>query len=196
MGCKILLVPEHALVYQEDSFHMLERRSMKLPRVASSGNGCHRCCLHVLLLCASVPDRRTALEIRVIKELLQDLAGELRWVSSERQWADGPTKTSSRQLLANRLRHGRLGFDWNPQYVAAKRKPSQERQANMDQDAEPPPQRSQVINEDVMGENELGDDIEMEGSSEQQAETGKPATASGDAYMVHTTRRVFQRRPA
>ena len=76
MGYMILLVPEHALVYQEDSFHMLEWRSMKLPRVASSGNGCHRCCLQVLLLCASVPDRRTALEIRVIKELLQDLAGE------------------------------------------------------------------------------------------------------------------------
>lgn len=121
MGYMILLVPEHALVYQEDSFHMLEWQSMKLPRVASSGNECHRCCLQVLLLCASVPDRRTALEIRVIKELLQDLAGELRWVSSERQWADGPTKTSSRQLLANRLRHGRVGFDWNPQYVAAKR---------------------------------------------------------------------------
>jgi hypothetical protein len=66
----------------------------------------------------------------------------------------------------------------------------------MDQDAEPAPQRSRVINEDVIGENELGDEIEMEGSSEQQAETGKPATASGDTYMVHTTRRVFQRRPA
>jgi len=67
--------------------------------------------------------------------------------------------------------------------VAAKQKPAQERQANMDQHAAPPPQRLRVINEDVMDENELGDETEMEEISEQNAES--PAAASG-AYMVHT----------
>ena len=60
---------------------------------------------------SSVTDRRIALEVRVSKELVMELKGELKWVSSERQWADGLTKLSARQLLARRL---------GP-YVAAKR---------------------------------------------------------------------------
>eukprot|EP00435_Cladocopium_sp_Y103_P073124 s421_g42.t1 len=76
---------------------------------------------------SNVTDRRIALEIRVIKELVQELRGELKWVSSERQWADGLTKISARQLLASRLRHGRIGFYWDPSYTAAKKKPAAER---------------------------------------------------------------------
>jgi len=56
---------------------------------------------------SSVTDRRIALEVRVSKELVMELKGELNWVSSERQWADGLTKLS----VASRL---------GP-YVAAKR---------------------------------------------------------------------------
>ena len=228
-GYMILLVPEHTLVNQEDNFHMLEWRSMKLPRVARSSLAAetqaaaqatdatdavckfwdHLLCPNLQLaellrrpttlkpvmitdakalydsfhretVTANVTDRRTALEIRVIKELLQDLGGELRWVSSERQWADGLTKTSSRQLLANRLRHGKIGFYWDPQYVAAKRKPAQERQANMDQHAAPPPQRLRVINEDVMDE-ELGDETET-----QDAESPANAAVASGVYMVYT----------
>ena len=67
-------------------------------------------------------DRRTALEVKVIKEGLQSLGGSLRWHSSERQFADGLTKESTRQLLADRLRHHRLKFTWDPTYQASKRK--------------------------------------------------------------------------
>ncbi len=42
-------------------------------------------------LVSSVTDRRISLEIRVEKEQLQSLDGNLRWVSSERQLADGLT---------------------------------------------------------------------------------------------------------
>ena len=53
-------------------------------------------------------DKRSGLEIRVVKEQLQSLNGKLRWVSSERQLADGLTKMSTRQSLADRLRHGKV----------------------------------------------------------------------------------------
>ena len=78
-------------------------------------------------LVSSVTDRRVSLEIRVVKEQMQSVSGSLRWVSSERQLADGLTKDSARQLLADRLRHGQIKFLWDPDYVAAKKKPLHER---------------------------------------------------------------------
>ena len=55
-------------------------------------------------------DRRSGLEIRVVKEQLEGLGGRLLWVSSERQLADGLTKMSVRQTFADKLRHGRVKF--------------------------------------------------------------------------------------
>ena len=78
-------------------------------------------------LISSVTDRRISLEIRVVKEQLQSLGGNLRWVSSERQLADGLTKESTRQSLGDRLRHAKVKFLWDPDYVAAKKKPLAER---------------------------------------------------------------------
>ena len=73
-------------------------------------------------------DKRTSLEIRVAKEQMLSLSGTLRWVSSERQYADGLTKCSTRKLLAERLRHGRLKLVWDPSYTSAKRKDAQARE--------------------------------------------------------------------
>ena len=53
-------------------------------------------------------DRRTGCEIMVMKERLQSFGGHLRWMSSELQYADGQTKLSTRQLLADRLRSHQL----------------------------------------------------------------------------------------
>ena len=52
-------------------------------------------------LISSVTDRRISLEIRVVKEQMESLGGSPRWVSSERQLADGLTKDSARQLFAS-----------------------------------------------------------------------------------------------
>ena len=71
---------------------------------------------------SSVVDKRVSLEIRVMKERMECLGGGLRWMSSERQIADGLTKESARLLLASRLRHGRLKLTWDPTYTAAKKK--------------------------------------------------------------------------
>ena len=56
------------------------------------------------------------------------LGGRLRWMSSERQFADGFTKFGTRQLLADRLRYGKVKYTWDPDYVASKRKGYEERQ--------------------------------------------------------------------
>ena len=82
---------------------------------------------HREALVSNVTDRRSSLEIRVVKEQFQALGGTLRWVSSDRQLADGLTKASMRQNLADKLRHGQLKFLYDPDYVAAKKKTVAER---------------------------------------------------------------------
>ena len=76
---------------------------------------------------SSSVDKRTYLEIRVAKQQVTELGGSLRWVSSERQYADGLTKTSTRSLLADRWRDGRIKLVWDPGYVSAKKKTKEER---------------------------------------------------------------------
>ena len=83
-----------------------------------------------------VTDKRTGLEIRVTKERLGDLDGTFKWISSERQYADGLTKEGTRQLLADRLRHGKIKFTWDPLYIAAKKKLS-DRVKSRDEFAQP-----------------------------------------------------------
>ena len=55
------------------------------------------------------------------------IGGRLRWMSSERQFADGLTKAGTRQLLADRLRYGKVKYTWDPDYVASKKKDAGER---------------------------------------------------------------------
>eukprot|EP00975_Prorocentrum_lima_P018632 3921010-Prorocentrum_lima.AAC.1 len=49
-------------------------------------------------------DRRTGSEVMVLKQAMKSSGSEWRWCSSERQFADGLTKTSARQLLCDRMR--------------------------------------------------------------------------------------------
>ena len=79
-------------------------------------------------LFGNLVDKRTGLEILVLKERLTDLNGTFRWISSERQFADSLTKTATRQLLADRLRYGRIKFTYDAEYTAAKRKTAEDRQ--------------------------------------------------------------------
>ena len=86
---------------------------------------------------ASTVDKRTGLEIRVAKEQLTSLGGMLRWVSSERQYADGLTKMSTRALLAERIRYHKMKLMWDPEYTSAKKKTAAEREASRTEFAEP-----------------------------------------------------------
>ena len=80
---------------------------------------------------SSVVDKKVSLEARVMKERLLSLGGSLRWMSSERQMADGLIKESVRTLLAQRLRYGQVKLTWDPHYKAAKKKTKEELQANL-----------------------------------------------------------------
>ena len=63
---------------------------------------------------------------------MQECQALLRWVSSEAQYADGMTKPSARQLLTDRLRTHmfKLQADADEDFVAAKKKTQQQREAN------------------------------------------------------------------
>ena len=49
-------------------------------------------------------NKRTGIELLVLRQTLANTCSIVRWVSSERQIADGLTQISARQLFADRLR--------------------------------------------------------------------------------------------
>ena len=178
-GYLIFVVPKK-IFEKETSYHLIEWRSFKLPRVARSSLSAEaqafgqtadvveficrywtclfnppsklkecldqRSDLEPVMITdakalydsynkegltgSSSVDKRTSLEIRVGKEQLQALGGVLKWMSSEKQFADGLTKSSTRTLLADRLRHHRQKLVWDPYYTSAKRKDAAEREAS------------------------------------------------------------------
>ena len=67
--------------------------------------------------------KRTAVELLVYRQTLKLTSSVLRWVSSERQLADGLTKVSARQLFADRLKVQRYRLVYDPEFVAAKKRP-------------------------------------------------------------------------
>ena len=83
-------------------------------------------------LISNVTDRRSSLEIRVVKEQIGSLGGTMRWVSSDRQLADGLTKASMRQTLADKLRHAKIKFLYDPGYVAANKKTLEEKRKELE----------------------------------------------------------------
>ena len=115
-------------------------------------------------LVSNVTDRRSSLEIRVVKEQISGLGGGLRWVSSDRQLADGMTKDSMRQQLADKLRHGRIKFLYDPNYVAAKKKTLEEKKQELESTTKSrntkrkkPQSELRIIKEEL----EASEDVEM-----------------------------------
>ena len=75
-------------------------------------------------------DKRTYLEALVIKDKLRETKGHARWVSSERQYADGLTKIAASQLLADRLRTHQYSLVNDEDYQASRKKTATERKAS------------------------------------------------------------------
>ena len=78
-------------------------------------------------------DKRVAVECLVINQTLKDAGAELRWVSSERQIADGLTKLSARQNFVEQLRGGYIQLVYDEEFKAAKKKTPTERRESMRQ---------------------------------------------------------------
>ncbi|CAK0797447.1 unnamed protein product, partial [Prorocentrum cordatum] len=74
-------------------------------------------------------DKRTGIEVQVLKERMTASATGWCWVSSDRQFADGFTKLAARQLLADGLRSGTISLRFDEKFQAAKKKTAKDRQA-------------------------------------------------------------------
>ena len=72
-------------------------------------------------------DKRVAIESLVIRDGLKHTNSDLRWVSSERQLADGLTKISGRQPMCDLLRGGYVQLIYDSTFTAAKKKTQEER---------------------------------------------------------------------
>ena len=125
---------EHASIYwsllmdpRQSLQHVLNAPSLLAPVMVTDAKALFDS-YHREGVSSSVVDKRVSLEIRVMKDRLSALGGNLRWMSSERQIADGLTKEAARLLLAQRLRHGRLKLVCDPSYKAAKKKTKEELQ--------------------------------------------------------------------
>ena len=118
----------HALMHPELKLkELLKAPSTLVPTMVTDAKALYDS-YHREGVSSSVVDKRVSLEIRVMKEMMEELGGQLRWMSSERQIADGLTKESARTLLAARLRHRRLKLTWDPDYVASKKKSKKEKE--------------------------------------------------------------------
>ena len=76
-------------------------------------------------------DKRVALECLVAKELIENMKCQVRWISSERQLADGLTKIGARQAFSERFKGGYVQLVSDETYTAAKRKTKEERQKTL-----------------------------------------------------------------
>jgi len=74
--------------------------------------------------------KRTAIELLVLKQTLRETGSVMRWVSSERQVADGLTKSAARQLFADRLRTQQYRLVFDESFTAAKKKTAEDRHKN------------------------------------------------------------------
>ena len=72
-------------------------------------------------------ERRTAVEICILKERLHAVMGNFPWVNSTQQLANGFTKTSAREALAYTLSRGVHALRFDPNFVAAKKVTQSER---------------------------------------------------------------------
>ena len=87
-------------------------------------------------------DKRTMIEALVTQDKLSCCEGTTLWVSSENQWADGLTKQSAAQLLADRLRTHEVALKSDTSFQASKKKTPQERRRNQEMFAAKKPQRA------------------------------------------------------
>ena len=89
------------------------------------------------LYVSTAADKRTCLEALVTRDKLKEIGGEARWVSSERQFADGLTKDTATQLLADRLRTHLHKLTADETYQASRKKKATDRAQSANQFARP-----------------------------------------------------------
>ena len=89
-------------------------------------------------------DKRVAIEGLVIKDLLNDLHCQWRWVSSERQLSDGLTKVGARQAFVERFKGSYVQLISDTAFTASKKKSKEEREKTIAETRSTRTSRSQV----------------------------------------------------
>ena len=89
-------------------------------------------------------DKHVALECLVIKELLEDMKCQWRWISSERQLADGLTKVSARQMFSERFQGQHVQLVSDETFTAAKKKSKEDRK-NANEPCKRPLEQGQML---------------------------------------------------
>ena len=80
-------------------------------------------------------EKRTAIEVKITVERLEAACGVMRWCNSHQQLADGMTKAAAKTKLAMELRRGVHSLKYDPEHVASKKVPQEEKdkeQENLD----------------------------------------------------------------
>jgi hypothetical protein len=77
----------------------------------------------------SLSEKRTALEVIAMQQKMQSNNSYVKWVNSERQLADGLTKVSASQQLAELQVRGTMKVVFDPEYTAAKKLKAQRKQS-------------------------------------------------------------------
>ena len=83
---------------------------------------------HSIISGMKISERRTAIEVAIIKPRLQATCGELFWVNSHQQLADGLTKCAGRDSMAVILHRGTHRLSFDPNFIAAKKVTQAERE--------------------------------------------------------------------
>ena len=91
---------------------------------------------------SSGSDKRTTIEVLVTQDKLACCGGKTMWVSSELQYADGLTKDSAAQLLADRMRSHLTRLKADETFQAAKKKDAGQRKKNAEMYAIKKPKRA------------------------------------------------------
>ena len=112
---------EHLLKPNMSLESLLQEKSSLRPVVITDAKALYDS-YHREGISGSLTDKRVGLEVCVVKERLEDLGGSFKWVSSEKQYADGLTKDQTKQFLADRIRCHRIKLTWDPDFTAAKKK--------------------------------------------------------------------------
>eukprot|EP00435_Cladocopium_sp_Y103_P069297 s223_g33.t1 len=90
----------------------------------------------------STSDKRTTIEVLVTQDKLSCANGKTSWASSELQYADGLTKESAGQLLADRLRSHVTRLKTDESFQASKKKDAATRKRNTEMYAIKKPKRA------------------------------------------------------
>ncbi|CAK0856800.1 unnamed protein product [Prorocentrum cordatum] len=86
-----------------------------------------------------IAEKRTAIEVNIVNEQLAEVNARWTWVNTQQQMADGLTKLSARQMMADVLRRGVHALRCDPDFVAGKKptkRAMEQREKELDQAGE------------------------------------------------------------